>query len=275
MSRATSEDVTLSGYLVDSKGTPLAWDLDSNYTISVTISDTEKTFKKHLTDGSFALPNGAVGFVGTIDQPMYVGRGGSGDTVVYALDGEIDYMALAGKVAFGVVVDCANVSSDLLVSLNDVVQTEGSTHVLEDSGFDVFGIQKTTPVDIAVEGNRTNLQLSGGRLHVLPAGGDPTIGVQKTEQRFTLSPLYTTDQVVKSGVGFLHVLRFSGTDALPTAGTIDVYDGTDATGTKIDTIPVAAAVFIPFERTYNGSFATGLFLDFTTVADVAVGASYR
>ena len=97
----------------------------------------------------------------------------------------------------------------------------------------------------------------------------------KTEQRFTGSGVLTADTAVKSGPGFVHSVTFSQNDAAPTAGTIDIYDNTTGSGTKLFTWTLTTAVFTPFTIILDQSFANGLYIDFTTVADVAVSVSYR
>lgn len=106
------------------------------------------------------------------------------------------------------------------------------------------------------------------------AGEDITNDVLKVEQRFSYS-LVTADTAVKSGAGFLRALTFSQNDAAPTAGTIDVYDNTAASGTKIFSWTLTTAVFNPVTVQLDCSFATGLYIDFTTTADVNVTVTYR
>lgn len=107
------------------------------------------------------------------------------------------------------------------------------------------------------------------------AGEDLTNDVLKVEQRFSPSGVLTSDTTVKTGAGFVHTVTFSQNDAAPTAGTIDIYDGTSSSGTKIFTWTLTTAVFNPVTVTLDMSFSVGLFIDFTTTADVAVQASYR
>lgn len=106
------------------------------------------------------------------------------------------------------------------------------------------------------------------------AGEDLTNDVQKVEQRFSLLNC-TADTLVKSSAGFLHTLTFAQTDAAPTAGTIIIYDNTAESGTILQTVNFTTTVFNPFTLTYDGSFATGLYIGFTTTADVNVTVSYR
>ena len=107
------------------------------------------------------------------------------------------------------------------------------------------------------------------------AGEDIVNDVQKVEQRFAYSVPIVASAAIKSAPGFLHQLIFSCNDAAPTAGTIDVYDNTSATGNKIFSWAVTTTPFVPFSLTFDVSFAVGLYVAFTTTADVNVSASYR
>ena len=106
------------------------------------------------------------------------------------------------------------------------------------------------------------------------AGEDVINDVQKVEQRFAYS-MVASDTAIKSAPGFLHTVTFACVDATPTAGTITIYDNTAASGTKIFEHSVAAAAFLPFSIILDVSFAIGLYVDFTTTADVNVTVSYR
>jgi hypothetical protein len=106
------------------------------------------------------------------------------------------------------------------------------------------------------------------------AGEDVANDVMKTEQRFAYINV-AADTAVKSAPGFLHTLTFAQTDAAPTAGSIIVYDNTAESGTKIFEWNITTAVFMPFTVTIDAAFAIGLYVGFTTTADVAVTVSYR
>lgn len=106
-------------------------------------------------------------------------------------------------------------------------------------------------------------------------GEDGANDVQKVEQRFAYSVPQVASGVVKSAPGFLHALQFSPNDAAPTAGTIDVYDGTSASGNKIFSWTLTTAVFTPFSVIFDVAFSVGLYINITTTADVNVSASYR
>jgi hypothetical protein len=83
------------------------------------------------------------------------------------------------------------------------------------------------------------------------------------------------DAQIKAGPGILRTLTFAQTDAAPTAGTIVVYDSLTETGTKIFEWNLTTAVFVPFTVEFDAAFGIGLYIGFTTTADVAVTACYQ
>lgn len=107
------------------------------------------------------------------------------------------------------------------------------------------------------------------------AGEDVINDVVKVEQRYTYSVPVVASAAIKSAPGFLHALIFSCNDAAPTAGTIDVYDNTAASGDKIFSWTLTTTAFVPFSVIMDVSFSTGLYVAITTTADVNVSASYR
>lgn len=107
------------------------------------------------------------------------------------------------------------------------------------------------------------------------AGEDLTNDVMKVEGRFSTSGALTSDTAVKSAAGFVHTVTIAQSDAAPTAGTIDIYDNTSASGTKIFSWNLTTAVFNPFTVTLDVSCGNGIYVDFTTTADVNVFVSYR
>lgn len=92
----------------------------------------------------------------------------------------------------------------------------------------------------------------------------------------TFTPkLCVADTLVKTGVGILGSLAFTCNDAAPTAGNLDVYDGTTSGGTKIFSTAFTTTPFNPVVLNLDYSFSVGLFLDFTTTADVNVTVGYQ
>jgi hypothetical protein len=83
------------------------------------------------------------------------------------------------------------------------------------------------------------------------------------------------DALVKTGAGKLHTLTFSCNDAAPTAGSVIVYDSLTETGTVIFNHTFTTTPFAPCSVVLDVAFATGLYIGFTTTADVNVTVSYR
>lgn len=99
--------------------------------------------------------------------------------------------------------------------------------------------------------------------------------INKVEQRFASSGSKTSDALVKSGAGFLHTLTFSCNDAAPTAGSIIVYDNTAESGTILYSETFTTTAFRGYTVVLDVEFSTGLYIGFTTTADVNCVASYR
>lgn len=143
----------------------------------------------------------------------------------------------------------------------------------------VGGVYNTS-APVLTNGQRGDAQMDAGANlkmveQYIPAYEDNTNGVAKVEQRFTPSYVLTADTLVKTGAGFIHSISFAPNDATPTAGSIIVYDNTAESGSQIFNWNVAATAFIPFAVVLNHTFATGLYVGFTTTNDVNVTVSYR
>jgi hypothetical protein len=96
----------------------------------------------------------------------------------------------------------------------------------------------------------------------------------KTEQRFSYA-YCVADTQVKAGAGFLHAITISPTDAAATAGSIILYDSLTEADPKIFNFYVPAAAMVPVTVILDVAFATGLYVGFTTTADVSATISYR
>lgn len=150
----------------------------------------------------------------------------------------------------------------------------------------------STPNGIAIEGQyQSSAQVySSGDMFVLQgdingnakvtlattiAGEDLTNDVHKVEQRFTALAM-TGDTLVKSGAGFIHTITFLPNDAAPTAGSIILSDNTAESGTQIlNWSGITTTWFVPFTITLDATFTNGLYVGFTTTADVNVTVTYR
>lgn len=104
---------------------------------------------------------------------------------------------------------------------------------------------------------------------------DTTNDVVRSEQQFTSSYVLTSDTQVKGSSGFVHSVTFLPNDATPTAGSIIIYDNTAESGSQILNWNIAATAFIPFTVVLDVVCATGIYVGFTTTADVNVVVSYR
>ena len=118
---------------------------------------------------------------------------------------------------------------------------------------------------------------SGQFTIALLACEDQTNGVCKVEQQFSYCAGKTADAACGSaGTRFLHSVTCAGTDAAATAGDVTIRDATSAgSGTVVQTIAFAAAYFAPVTVVIDATLSTGIYLDFTTTADVMCSASYR
>lgn len=173
------------------------------------------------------------------------------------------------------------------IYLDSTVNGDGVTYValdvpgvLQVDKGSLGGIYKATPVtktdgqrgDLVTDINE-NLKVTQG---TAIAGEDLVNDVLKTENRFSGSGVLTADGLVKSGVGLVHAVTFSCSDAAPTAGTISILDSTAAgAGTALFTFDVQTTWFPPFTIILDQAFSVGLYVDFTTTADVKVVCSYR
>lgn len=82
--------------------------------------------------------------------------------------------------------------------------------------------------------------------------------------------MVTSDTQIKSTGGYLGDITISCNDSAPTAGNIDVYDNPAATGTKIFSMAITTTYFTPVTIPFNCELNSGLYIDFTTTADVNV-----
>lgn len=116
----------------------------------------------------------------------------------------------------------------------------------------------------------------GVSLATLISGEDQTNNVLRTESQFSRCDNKAADAACKSSAGFVHTVTCTSADAAATAGDIAIRDSTSAgTGTVVLDIAIPAAYFSPVTITLDEAFITGIYLDFTTTADVNCNVSYR
>lgn len=112
-------------------------------------------------------------------------------------------------------------------------------------------------------------------------GDDTSNDVKKVESRFTTLPsgastaMFSVDTLIKSSAGYIdHLTCYS--DATATAGTIDIRDNTAAgAGDILFSLAVLAQNYAPFTIWLNTPFVVGLYVDFTTTADMVCSVVYR
>ena len=114
------------------------------------------------------------------------------------------------------------------------------------------------------------------------AGEDGTNDVLKVEERYLTIPtggttaMIAADQLYKSGPGYGRGITCYS-DATATAGTIALLDNTAAgAGNTLWSFDVLAIAYnTPFTVDLQTPFSVGLYLDFTTTADVKCMVRYR
>ena len=114
------------------------------------------------------------------------------------------------------------------------------------------------------------------------AGEDVANDVLKTEERYSTIPtggttdMIAADQLYKSGPGYVRGITCYS-DATATAGTIALLDNTAAgAGNTLWSFDVLAVAYnTPFTVDLQTPFSVGLYLDFTTTADVKCMVRYR
>ena len=100
-------------------------------------------------------------------------------------------------------------------------------------------------------------------------------GVSGPYPQFLNSAVVTGDTAVISTPAFLQCIMISQNDAAPTAGSIIIYDNTAESGTVVFNWTLTTAVFTPFQICPQRAMTTGIYVGFTTTADVNVSVSYR
>lgn len=146
----------------------------------------------------------------------------------------------------------------------------------------VGGVYNTTQPTLT-NGQRGDVQLdvrgnTNTNAGTLQAGEDQTNNVMRVEGQFSGTQC-TADTQVKASAGFLHALIIQQTDAVPTAGTIIVYDNTAESGTIVATVEIFAVADVGTQTTYtiliDRIMTTGIYVGFTTTNDVSCAAIWR
>jgi hypothetical protein len=109
----------------------------------------------------------------------------------------------------------------------------------------------------------------------LPSYEDQNALVARVEHQYT-GINCVADTQVKASAGFLHCVTVHCADVAPTVGSIIIYDNTAESGTIICIIQIDATTFFrPYTLLFDRVCTTGIYVGFTTTADVSVQLSYR
>lgn len=161
----------------------------------------------------------------------------------------------------------------------------------------VCGMAMAAPVEEMQQNDRMTFQTDnvGGAVKKYPlsvikdllialACEDVPNQVCRIEERYSTIPVGGTtaaivaDQLYKSGPGYVRSIQCYGNDNAATAGTIALRDNTVAgAGDTLWSRTILAADYSinGFKADIQAPFAVGLFLDFTTTADVTCMVQYR
>jgi hypothetical protein len=166
------------------------------------------------------------------------------------------------------------------VGVENLGKSEDAAHGNGDVGIEVLLVRRDTPASSTVTAGdygTFNSDANGNQWTALGsqiAGEDITNDVMKVEHRYAFARP-AADALVKTGAGYLHAVTFQQTDAAPTAGSIILYDNTAESGTVLCSVFFDTTVFRAFTIILDVPFATGLYVGFTTTADIAATVSYR
>ena len=91
---------------------------------------------------------------------------------------------------------------------------------------------------------------------------------------YASSGVIAADTQVKAGPGLLHSVTISCNDAAPTAGSVVIYDSLSETGIQVFNHTFTTTPFVPFTLIFDCVMNIGIYVGFTTTADVNLSVSY-
>lgn len=108
----------------------------------------------------------------------------------------------------------------------------------------------------------------------LISGENQTLNRMMVAPLLTYHPVISADTQIKAGAGVLGTVTFTCNDAAPTAGTIIGYDSLTETGTQLFNHTFTTTPFLPLTLPLFKVVTTGIYIGFTTTADVNVSIGY-
>jgi len=161
----------------------------------------------------------------------------------------------------------------------DIGKAEDAVHASGDVGVEVLAVRRDTAVSSAANGDYVTInEDANGALWVslatLVSGENQTLNRLQTMPAYTYSAVATADVQVLAGAGVLHSVTFSCNDAAPTAGSIIIYDSLTETSTVVFNHTFTTTPFMPFTVVLDYIMLTGIYIGFTTTADVNVSCAF-
>jgi len=142
----------------------------------------------------------------------------------------------------------------------------------------VEGVYESTPTTVSDNkaaaigiDNKRNVKITQA---TLLSGEDLTNNRLMVRPTYSYSPVAVADVQVKASAGYLHTVTISCNDAAPTAGSIIIFDNTAESGTQAFNHTFTTAPFMPFTVILDYTMATGIYVGFTTTADVNVSCAF-
>lgn len=129
------------------------------------------------------------------------------------------------------------------------------------------------------DGDRGNMQLDVNGRQIITSGTlfegeDQTYHRMRSMPAYNYSAIAVADVQIKGSAGILHSVTFSCADAAPTAGDIKIYDNTAESGTVVFHHNFTTTPFMPFTVILDYIMLTGIYVGFSTTADVNVSCAY-
>lgn len=203
---------------------------------------------------------------------------------IHGLPGVYNSSALSLSDGEGCGLAC-NSQGELIVNLgtdtDGLVKDEDTAHTTGDSGIMMLAVRDDSLAGLAdTDGDYTpfvvdSLNHLWMREGYRPGYEDNTNNKAIVEHRYTYQAVITSDTQVKASAGLLHSVTVSCNDAAPTAGSIIIYDNMAESGTQVFNHTFTTTPFVPFSVILDYVMTTGIYVGFTTTADVNVSLSYR
>jgi len=170
-------------------------------------------------------------------------------------------------------------ANKILRKIADGGSVDGGTFTAGTTGGTVLqGVYQATPTSVA-DGKAGAVGMTANRAlkisqDTLVSGEDLTNNRLMVRPTYSYSAVAVADVQVKASAGYLHTVTISCNDAAPTAGSIIIFDNTAESGTQVFNHTFTTTPFMPFTVILDYTMATGIYVGFTTTADVNVSCAF-